>query len=83
VDTGEIDVADVAGVIVVADLTARPVKAFDTKTVAGLDLGNHRQIGMPTIMDHAILVVGCAGQVDGDQGLNHSVPPGMGSCRDH
>ncbi|KAJ3472235.1 hypothetical protein NLG97_g11165 [Lecanicillium saksenae] len=39
-DLGEIDIANVVGAVIVANLTTRPVQAFDLNSLAGLNRAN-------------------------------------------
>ena len=56
VHLGEIDIAHVVGVVVVLDLAAGPVEALDAELIAGLDPGDHRDVRMPAVVDHVVLV---------------------------
>ena len=71
----QIDVAHVVGRLVVLDEAAGPVVGLDDEIVAGLDPGHHRDVGMPAVVDHVVLV-GRLRQIDLDQRLR----PRAGSC---
>ena len=66
----QIDVAHVVGRIVVLDEAAGPVVGLDEEIVAGFDPGDHRDVGMPAIVDRRILV-GRFRKIDLDQCLGH------------
>ena len=66
----QIDVAHVIGGIVVLDEAAGPVIGLDDEIVARVDPRNHRDVGMPPIVDH-VVVVGRLRKIDLDQCLWH------------
>ncbi len=66
----QIDVAHVIGGIVVLDEAAGPVIGLDDEIVARIDPRNHRDVGMPAIVDH-VVVVGRLRKIDLDQCLWH------------
>ena len=68
VHDGEIDVAHVVRGFVVLDEAAGPVVGLDHEVVAGLDPGDNRDVGMPAVVDHVVLV-GRLRQIDFDQRL--------------
>ena len=70
VDDRQVDVAHVVGGIVVLDEAAGPVVGLDDEVVAGLDRGDHRDVGVPAVVDH-VVVVGRLRQIDLDQRLGH------------
>src|SRR6185312_1660208 len=47
---GEIDIAHIVGAVVILDLAAGPVEAFDAELVARLEHLDHGNVGMPAIM---------------------------------
>lgn len=71
VDLREVDILDVVRAVVVLDLSPRPVDAFHAKLFALLDLGNWRDIGMPAIVQGALLIPRGALGIDGNQSLRH------------
>jgi hypothetical protein len=73
-DLGQIHVAHVGGAVVVLDLPARPVKALHDEVITRLDRGDHRDIRVPAIMDH-VVVVRRRAQVDLDDGFRHVISP--------
>ena len=66
----QIDVAHVVGGIVVLDEAAGPVIGLDDEIVAGIDPGHDRDIRMPAVVDHVVVIDRC-GEVDLDQRLWH------------
>ena len=69
---GEVHVAHVLGVVVVMDLAAGPVVAFNDEVVAGLHHRRHGNVGMPAVVHH-IVVVGRSVEIDFNDGLSHGV----------
>src|SRR5690606_7238651 len=51
----EIDIANVVGAIVIADLAARPVEALNPERISWRDFCNHRNIRMPSVYDYRIV----------------------------
>ena len=66
----QIDVAHVIGGIVVLDEAAGPVVGLDDEVVARLDPRHDRNVRMPAIVDHVVLV-GRLRKIDLDQCLWH------------
>ena len=66
----QIDVAHVVGGIIVLDEAAGPVIGLDDEIITRIDPGHHRDVRMPAVMDH-VVVVGRFGEIDLDQGLRH------------
>jgi hypothetical protein len=66
----QIDVAHVVRGIIVLDEPAGPVIGLDDEIVARIDPRNHRNVGMPPIVDH-VVVVGRLRKIDLDQCLWH------------
>ena len=66
----QVDVAHVVGGVVVLDVAAGPVLGLDEEIVAGLDPGHDRNVRMPAVVDHVVLV-GRLRQVDLDECLGH------------
>ena len=56
VHDGQIDVANVVGGFVVLDEAAGPVVGLDDEVVARLDPGHDRNVRMPAVVDHVVLV---------------------------
>ncbi len=54
----EVDVADVVGAVVVVDLATGPVEALHTEGFAGLHFRDHRNVGVPTVDDHRLVLLG-------------------------
>src|SRR5882672_3033661 len=70
----QVDVAHVVGGIVVLDEAAGPVIGLDDEVVARAYPGNHRNVGMPPIVD-LVVIVGRLGQIDLDQCIRHQQLP--------
>ena len=70
----KIDVSHVIGRIVVLDEAAGPVVGLDDEIVARLDPRHHRNVRMPAIVDH-VVVVGRLGKIDFNQCLWHRDAP--------
>jgi hypothetical protein len=49
-DLGQVDIADIVGAVVVPDLPAGPVVAFDPELVARFEHLDHGQVRMPPVM---------------------------------
>jgi len=49
VNLTEVDVSDVVGVVVVADLSAGPVEGLQSHRLAGVSLGDRRNVRMPAV----------------------------------
>jgi hypothetical protein len=64
----QIDVAHVVGGIVVLDEAAGPVIGLDDEIVARLDPRHHRDVRMPAVVHHVVLV-GRLGEIDLDDRL--------------
>ena len=64
----EIDIAHVVRGFVVLDEAAGPVVGLDHEFVPRLDPGNDGNVGMPSIVDHVVLVRRLR-QIDFDKGL--------------
>ena len=65
---GQIDVADIVGGFVVLDEAPGPVIGLDHEVVAGLDPGHDRDVRVPAVVDHVVLV-GRLAEIDLDQRL--------------
>ena len=65
---GQIDVADIVGGFVVLDETAGPVIGLDHEILAGFDPGHDRDVRVPAVVDHVVLV-GRLAEIDLDQRL--------------
>jgi hypothetical protein len=70
---GEVDITDVIGGLVVLDEAAGPIIGLDDEVIARLDPRHDRDIRMPAIVDHVVLV-GRFRQIDLDQGLGLRTP---------
>ena len=70
----QIDVAHVVGGVVVLDEAAGPVIGLDDEVVARLDPRHHRDIGMPAVVNH-VVVVGRLRKIDLDQCIWHQKLP--------
>ena len=70
----QVDVAHVVGGIIVLDEAAGPVVGLDDEIVAGLDPGHDRNVRMPAVVDH-VVVVGRFAEIDLDQCLWHQKLP--------
>ena len=68
VHDGEIDIAHVVRRLVVLDEAAGPVVGLDDEIVAGLHPRDDRNVGVPAVVDHVVLV-GRFREVDLDQRL--------------
>ena len=66
----QVDVADVIGEFVVLDEAAGPIIGLDDEVVARLDPRDHRDVRMPAVVDHRVLV-GRFLEVDFYQRLRH------------
>src|SRR5579875_2720943 len=66
----EIDIADILGRIVVLDETAGPIITLNNKIRSRFDSCHHRNIRMPAVMNHIILVRGLR-EVYFDDGISH------------
>ena len=69
----EVDVAHVSGRFIVLDEPAGPVVALDDEILPRLHRGNHRNVRVPAVVDHVVVVSGLR-QVDLDEGVRHSYP---------
>src|SRR5690606_26675873 len=74
VDLRKIHVSHILGAVIVPDLAAGPVVAFEDEIIAGLDLHGHRDIRVPAVV-HAVVVVRGFVQVDLDQCFRHESSP--------
>ena len=70
----QVDVAHVVGRIVVLDEAAGPVVGLDDEVVARIDPRHDRNVRMPAIVDH-VVVVGRLREIDLDQCLWHQKLP--------
>ena len=70
----QVDVADIGRVVVVLDLAAGPVDRFDDEVVAGRDPFDHRNIGMPAVMNLVVVERGAV-DIDLDDGIGHVSSP--------
>src|SRR6202171_3443090 len=66
----QVDVAHVVGGIIVLDEAAGPVIGLDDEIVARTDPRHHRNVGMPAIVNH-VVVVGRLRKIDLDQCFWH------------
>src|ERR1700682_455401 len=66
----QIDVAHVVGGVVVLDEAAGPVIGLDDEIVARADPRHHRDVGMPAVVNH-VVVVGRLRKIDLDQCFWH------------
>jgi hypothetical protein len=64
VNFGEIDVAHIIGAVIILDLPAGPIEAFDPELVAGLHHLDHRNVRMPSIVRLDLRDFGWPGQID-------------------
>jgi hypothetical protein len=66
----QVDVAHVVGGIIVLDEAPGPVIGLYDEIVARIDPGHDRNIGMPAVVNH-VVVVSRLGKINLDQGLRH------------
>ena len=55
----QVDVAHIVGGVVVLNEAARPVIGFDDEVVAWLHPSHHRNIRVPAVVNHVVVVSGC------------------------
>ena len=72
---GEVNVAHVAGVVVVLDRAGGPVVGFEDEVVARLDPAGHRNVRVPAVVNLLVFGGGLV-EVDLDQGIGHDKAPG-------
>ena len=72
---GKVDIAHVAGVVVILDRAARPVVGLEDEIVARLDPAGHGNVRMPAVVDLLVFGGGLV-QIDLDQGVGHDEAPG-------
>ena len=74
----QIDVAHVVGAVVVDDLPARPVQAFDDEVRAGPHRGSRRNVGVPAVVGPDVLIFGGLRDIDLNQRIGHGSSPCCG-----
>lgn len=78
VGVGEVDVTDVVGRVVVADLVVGPVPALDAEIRARLHGDGRRDVGVPAVVAGDLLVSHGHGLVDAEDDFGHERPPEQG-----
>ncbi|MNI11206.1 hypothetical protein D3C73_643430 [compost metagenome] len=73
---GQVDIAHVAGVVVVLDRARRPVVGFQDEVVTGLDPARHRDVRVPAVVN-LLVFRGWLIQVYFDQHFGHCISPWM------